>query len=208
MSVLDQLNDIRTSAADPVTTRLRMVVYGSTLVAILFPTLSAISGVSDHVLHWGKLVHAVDGFCVALVFGLLFLAWRTYEKIDITDELGGLFTVCVGVVFGLLWEFVGFILDWTTDSDFQKSNTDSMTDFLCNDVAVVIATLIAVRAVSHLSSRQTRGLGATAEWLVDGPSYVLDRHGFALAIVASLVIAAAVVSLWLSGRPLPGVPIP
>lgn len=188
--------------------RLRMVVYASPVVAVLFPILSAISGVSDHVQHWGKLVHAVEGFCVALLFGLLFLTWRSYEKIDITDELGGLFTICVGVVFGLLWEFVGFILDWTTDSDFQKSNTDTMTDFLCNDIAVVIAALLAVRIVSHLSTQQTYSLGAMGEWLADGSSRMLNRHGFALGITVSLLITAGVAALWFAGRPVPGLPIP
>lgn len=206
MSVVERQKLEQTPTTDDA--RLRLTLVALAVVAVAFPVLSAISGVSDRIQHWGKLVHAVDGFCVALLFGLLFLTWRTYERIDVTDELGGLFIACVGIVFGLLWEFVGFILDWTTDSDFQKSNTDTMTDFLCNDVAVVVATLIVVRVVSHLSREQTQSLGALTEWLVDGPSRLLDRHGFALGLVASALIVAAVASLWFSGRPLPGIPIP
>jgi hypothetical protein len=51
-------------------------------------------------------------------------------------------------------------------------------------------------------------LGASAEWLVDGPSRVLDRHGFLLTILVAAAIALAIAALWFAGRPVPGIPIP
>jgi hypothetical protein len=94
-------------------------------------------------------------------------------------------------------------------SDLQKSNTDTMTDFLWNDAMAVIAMVLVVRVYCRSAGTEDRrGLGQAAEWLVDGPSRVLNRHGFAIAIIGALVIAAAVVALWFSGRPVPGIPIP
>jgi hypothetical protein len=60
-------------------------------------------------------------------------------------------------------------------SDLEKSNMDSMTDFLFNDVAVVLAAFLVVRIYRRLLGERERGrLGQTAEWLVNGPSRVLD----------------------------------
>jgi hypothetical protein len=177
--------------------------------AIALPTLSSAVGLYDHVFHWGKVVHAVDGFCVTFAFGLLLLGWRDYEQIGLTDELVGLLTVCAGVFFGVVWEVVEFIRDWVAYSDLEKSNSDTMTDFLCNHVMAVIAMLIVMRMYSRGSSPEDRrAVGQTAEWLVDGPSRVLNRHGFAMATIGVVVIAAAVAALWFTGRPVPGIPIP
>src|SRR5579872_6255489 len=139
-------------------------------VGIVVPILSAALGLYDRIPNLGKLVHALDGFCAALPFGLLLFGWREYERIDLTDELATLITICAGVLFGVLWEIVEFIRDWVTGSDLQKSNADTMTDFLCNDVAVIIAALIATRIATR---GHVGGLGQIAEWIVDGPSRVL-----------------------------------
>src|SRR5207248_11263772 len=126
-------------------------------------------------------VHAVDTLCASLVFGLFLLGWRDLLRVDLTDELAALMTIFAGMLFGLIWEIVEFIRDWVAYSDLQKSNTDTMTDFLVGDVATVLAALLAVRLYVHIVSAGDRqALGATAAWLVDGPSRVLDRHGFAL----------------------------
>jgi hypothetical protein len=50
-------------------------------------------------------------------------------------------------------------------------------------------------------------LGAIADWLVNGPSQVLDKHGFLVTIVVSIVAAVAVGALWFAGRPIPGFPL-
>ena len=197
----------RVQAAD----RGRVPVVLATVLAvgILLPLLSSMFGVYDRVTHWGKVVHAADGACATLIFALLLLGWRERTRAELTDELATLTAIFGGVLFGVLWEIVEFVRDWVAYSDLQKSNTDTMTDFLCNDVAVVIAALIAMRAYCHVATAGDRErLGQVAEGLVDGPSRVLDRHGLALGLIASGLIAATVLVLWFAGRPVPGLPIP
>ena len=105
-----------------------------------------------------------------------------------------------------MWEIVEFVLDWLRDADLQKSNSDTMTDLLWNDVGTVIGALVAARLYCHwLRPNDHSDLGQTAAWLVDGPSRVLDRHGFLVSIVVTLLVAAAVAGLWFAGRPVPGV---
>jgi len=118
-------------------------------------------------------------------------------------------TIFVGIFFGVMWEIVEFIRDWVAYSDLQKSNSDTMTDFLCNDVAAISAALLALRVYCRaLTPDHRHALGRSAEWLVDGPSRVLDRHGLALTVIAVCVIVGAVASLWFADRPVPGIPIP
>ena len=178
-------------------------------VGVLLPLASVAFGLYDRVLHWGKFIHAVDAACATFIFAMLLLGWREWNHIDLSDELAALLAMFAGILFGVLWEIVEFIRDWVAYSDLQKSNTDTMTDFLANDVACVIAALLAVRIYCHLTSSQDRKLfGETAEWLVDGPSRLLDRHGLAIAVIAGCCIAAAVTSLWFAGRPVPGISVP
>jgi hypothetical protein len=179
------------------------------IIGLALPAISSATGLYDHVQHWGKGVHAVDGFIATLIFGLLLLGWRAQASVELVDELAALLTMFFGILFGILWEIVEFLRDWVAYSDLQKSNTDTMTDFLCNDVAVVLAALVALRVYCHvLVPADRQRLGVTAEWLVDGPSRVLDRHGFALLTLAVGVIAVSVLLLWFAGRPVPGIPIP
>ena len=187
-------------------------LYGVVLVlalGVLLPIASTALGLYDHVQHWGKLIHAIDAACATFIFGLLLLGWRERTHIDLTDELAALLTMFAGILFGVLWEIVEFVRDWVAYSDLQKSNTDTMTDFLWNDIATVLAGLLAVRVYCRVVSQiDRRQLAAVAEWLVDGPSRVLDRHGFALTVVAVGLTAATILALWFSGRPVPGLPIP
>ena len=144
------------------------------------PSVSTIAS-SD----WGKLVHALDGACATALFGLLFLGWRDLTRTDVTDELAALLAMCVGILFGVLWEIVEFVRDWVAYSDLQKSNTDTMTDLFCNDVACIRcrgAGGASVRACHRRTDRKQ--LGETAEWLVDGPSRLLNRHGLTLTVIA------------------------
>ncbi len=191
------------------TPRITYVFVGAVVLSVGLPLVSGWIGMYDRVEHWGKLVHAVDSFCCAFIIGLLLPAWRAAANVDLADELATLLTIFAGLLFGVLWEIVEFIRDWVAYSDLQKSNTDTMTDFLCNDVATVIAALIAIRLYCRLlSDAERERLGTTAEWLVDGPSRILDRHGLALFVLALALTAAAVASLWFAGRPVPGIPIP
>jgi hypothetical protein len=179
------------------------------VIGVALPLLSTVFGLYDTIQHWGKLVHARDGLCATFVFGLLFFGWRDFTSIEITDEFAVLMTIFAGIAFGVLWEIVEFVRDWVAYSDLQKSNMDTMTDFLFNDVAAVLAALLVVRIYRRLlGEREQVRLGQTAEWLVNGPSRALDRHGLPLTLLTLAIITAAVASLWFAGRPLPGIPIP
>jgi hypothetical protein len=179
------------------------------VVGIALPLLSTVAGLYDRVEHWGKLVHAADGFCAAFIFGLLFLGWRQKNNVDLSDQLSALLTMFFGIFFGVLWEIVEFVRDWVAYSDLQKSNNDTMTDFLCNDVAIVIASLVAMHVYLHvLRPSERERLAGIGEYLVDGPSRVLERHGLTLTVIAVALIAATILTLWFVGRPVPGIPIP
>ena len=179
------------------------------LVGVALPLASTLLGLYDRVQHWGKLVHAVDAACATLLFGVLLLAWRDLEGVDLADELAALLSMFAGIFFGVMWELVEFLIDWARNSDLQKSNSDTMTDLLWNDVGAAIAAVLATRLYCHwLSARQRQDLGGLVTWLVGGPSRVLDRHGFLMTFVAAVVISAVVLVVWFSGRPVPGFAIP
>jgi hypothetical protein len=176
------------------------------VVALAIPIVSTLFRLYDRILHWGKLVHGLEGFLVALLVGVLLVGWRDRAAIDLSDQLATLTTICVGIFDGVLWEIVEFVLDWVRYSDLQKSNSDTMTDFLWNDVGAILGALLAVRLYSHwLHSNEREETGAVAAWLVAGPSRVLARHGFVVSIVVAALAAAAVAALWFAGRPVPGV---
>jgi hypothetical protein len=169
------------------------------------PGASTALGIYDHVLHWGKLVHGVEGLLIAVLVGSLLLGYRDAQSIGLADQLAGLLTITLGIAFGVLWETIEFIIDWVADTSLQKSNTDTMTDFLWNDLGAVIGTLLIVRLYCHwLSARDRRALGSAGTWLVDGPSRLLDRHGWLITLVAAALLALAIIALWFTGRPVPG----
>ena len=161
--------------------------------------------VYDHLQHWGKFVHGAEGFLVALLVGSLLLGYRDQQSIGLSDQLGGLLTIMLGVAFGVVWEIIEFVIDWVADTSLQKSNTDTMTDFLWNDLGAVIGALLIVRLYCHwLSAHDRRAVGSAGTWLVDGPSRVLDRHGWLITVLGVAVIALIIAALWFAGRPIPG----
>jgi hypothetical protein len=179
------------------------------LLLLAVPLVSVALGLFDHVTHWGKLVHGLEAFGVAVLVGLLLLGWRDHEQVDLTDQLATLTTMFAGILFGVAWEVLEFILDWVRYSDIQKSNSDTMTDLLINDVCAVLGALLAARLYcTWISPRQRQEIGSVSAWLVGGPSRVLDRHGFLIALMVVLLAALGVAAIWYSGRPAPGLAIP
>jgi hypothetical protein len=154
-----------------------------------------------------KLLRCALASVVAGGVGLLLLAWRDRERVDLDDRLAALVTICSGLLFGVAWEVVEFILDWVLALHLQLSNLDTMTNLLSNDVGAVVAGALVVWAYEDVVSQSTRlRLGALAIFLVDGPSRELQRHGFAMTVVIAILTAAAVGALWFAGRPVPGFP--
>jgi len=204
--------DRRDAPSAPVTretgTAVRLWLAGLVALALTIPIVSTALGLYDHIVHWGKLVHGLEGCLVGLLVAVLLFGWRDFEAIDLSDQLAALLTMFSGMFFGVMWKIVEFVLDWVRYSDLQKSNSDTMTDFLWNDLGVVIATLLGLRLYCHaLNAGQRREIGQTARWLVDGPSRVLDRHGYLVTILVAALVAAACGMLWFAGRPLPGLAI-
>lgn len=155
-----------------------------------------------------KVMHGIAAFIVAGGIGFLILAWRDHQRFEIDDRVVATVSMCVGLLFGVAWELVEFVVDWVRYSDLQLSNLDTMTDLLWNDVGSVVAGSMVVWAYcSLLNLRAREHLGAFAERLVHGPSHVLDRHGFLITIIVALLAAIAVGALWFVGRPVPGFPI-
>lgn len=183
----------------------RTLLGGIAVVAVLLPLVSSAVGLYDRITHWGKVVHGVEGVLVGVAVLWLVLGWRDRERIDMPTELATLVTVFAGIVFGVVWETVEFVIDWSTYSNLQKSNSDTMTDFLWNDIGAVIGALLAARLYYHvLADSDHQELGSTAVWLFDGPSRFLDRHGVAVTIAVVLVVAGGVLAVWFASRPLPG----
>jgi hypothetical protein len=83
-----------------------------------------------------------------------------------------------------------------------------MLVLLWGDIGTVVATLLAGFVYCRwMSAEQRDQFGSMGVWLVDGPSGLLDRHGFLMTIVCGVLIAGAISVLWFTGRPVPGFPI-
>jgi hypothetical protein len=179
-------------------------------VWVLGVTLAGVSttfALYDRITYWGKLVHGLEGFLSVTCIAVLLLGYRDVQRLDLTDEMVGFVAILAGVAVGVGWEIIEFIVDWVAVTSLQKSNSDTMTDFLANDVCTVVAALLSVRLYCHaVGADDKQELGQIAAWLVDGPNRVLDRHGHLMVFVAAAIIAAAIAVLWFTGRPVPGLP--
>jgi hypothetical protein len=94
---------------------------------------------------------------------------------------------------GAFWEFVEFASDWFGAANLQKSNADTLTDILANNLGALVATLIGLWVYVHkLSQHQRHELGLIAGWLAHGPSSAFDRHGRAIGSALALLFGAVV----------------
>jgi hypothetical protein len=181
---------------------------GLVVLLVAVPAVSDALGLYGRVLHWGKVVHAVESGLVAAMAALLLLGYRDRAQLVLATQLAALMSIAVGVTVGACWEIVDFVLDWVRSSDLQKSNLDTMTDMLWSDVASVLASLLAVRLFVHAFSAPRRAsVGLTAERVCAPVGRLLERHGQLLALLVLLAIAASIAGLWFTGRPIPGVPL-
>jgi hypothetical protein len=146
-------------------------------------------------------IHALVTLAVTLGVGLVLLGWRDRERIQIGSHLAALVSMLAGILFGVVWELVEFLIDWIFQTDLQQSNPATMNDLLWTDIGAVVAAVLAVRLYCHvLAPSQRLALGGLAARLVDGPSRLLDRHGKLIALVVVVLSCAAVASLWYTGR--------
>ncbi|MCA1648552.1 MAG: hypothetical protein LC797_24855 [Chloroflexi bacterium] len=102
----------------------------------------------------------------------------------IPTQLGAAFGLLLGMSVGAFWEFIEFGSDWFGDANLQKSNSDTLTDIVSNDIGAFVATLFGLWFFTHhLSANQRREMGQVARWLAHGPRVLFDRHGRVIGTV-------------------------
>jgi hypothetical protein len=155
-----------------------------------------------------KVLHVTSFLLVGAALGSLVLGYRDRARVDLSDQLATVLAIFAGMLVAMFVELVGFLSDWLLGTQWQPSNTDTMTDLLASVVGAVLGALLATTVYCRwLNARQRERLGEHAVWLTDGPSRVLHEHGFAITLAVSAVIAVTVAALWFTGRPVPGFPI-
>jgi hypothetical protein len=174
------------------------------VVAVALVGISDALALYDRIVYWGKFVHAAEGLLVAAVAAYLLIAYRDRESLDVHTHVVALVAMFVGLTFGAFWEFLAFMIDWIRNSDLQKSNTDTMTDMLWNNLGAGLGTLLALHAYYHWTDLTVqRELGDRAAWLFNLIGRLLDANGKLLAALVLLGIASYVAALWYAERALP-----
>jgi hypothetical protein len=180
----------------------RMWVVGLGLIGV-----SVAFGLFDTVWHWGKLVHAAEAVCATAIAALVLLGYREHAQPGLPIHLAALASMCIGITFGAVWEFAEYLQDWLRYSDLQKSNADTMTDMLWNDLAAVVTTVLFFHVYHHVLKEPTQQrIGRFADALATPTGRFLDRHGKVAVVLILGGIVAYVVALWFAGRPIPGLP--
>jgi len=154
--------------------------------------------------YWDKLVHPTLVALTAMIGAWLLLGYRDAFGKRMPTQLIGVSGLLLGMAVGAFWEFVEFGSDWFGDANLQKSNADTLTDIMSNDIGAFVATLFGLWVYTHmLSQNRRREMGAIARWLGRGPSRLFDRHGRLIgAVVASVFALILFLSQWVDrGEP-------
>src|SRR5438034_6716589 len=146
--------------------------------------------------YWDKIVHPTLIALTAMMAGWLLLGYAEAYGKRIPIQLAAAFGLLLGMSVGAFWEFVEFASDWFGDANLQKSNADTLTDILSNDIGAFVATLFGLWVSTHvLSPGQRREMGQIARWLGHGPSRLFDRHG---RLIGTVLATSFAVMLFLS----------
>ena len=153
--------------------------------------------------YWDKIVHPGLVALTALMAGWLLLGYRDVYAPRLPNHFVGLLGWLSGASIGAVWEFIEFSSDWFGDADLQKSNADTMSDLLANDIGALVAILIGQYLFLHVfSADQRREIGQVAHWLTSGLGKLLDRAGRPVGVVVALGIAAAIgAGVWIDRNP-------
>jgi len=146
--------------------------------------------------YWDKIVHPSLVAITAMLAAWLLLGYASANAKRIPIQFGAAFGLLLGTAVGAFWEFVELGSDWFLGANLQKSNADTMTDIIANDVGAFVATLVGLFLFVHVfSANQRREMGLIARWLAHGPGVLLDRHsrlvGALAAVLFATVMAAA-----------------
>jgi hypothetical protein len=145
--------------------------------------------------YWDKLVHPTLIALTAMCGVWLMLGYRDAFHKRIPIQFAALFALLLGMCVGACWEFFEFGSDWFGDANLQKSNADTVTDMLSNDLGAFVATLFGLWVYTrHLSPSQREDMGRIAAWLAHGPSVLLDRHGRVVGTLLVLLFGAVMFS--------------
>jgi hypothetical protein len=149
----------------------------------------------EYFTYWDKVVHPLLVALTALIAGWLVLGYAHAYGKRISIHFGAAFGLLIGTSLGAFWEFVELGSDWFGGANLQKSNADTMTDIIANDIGAFVATLLGMFLFVHvLNDHQRREMGQIARWLAHGPGLVLQRHGRLVGACAASVFAAVMLA--------------
>lgn len=149
--------------------------------------------------YWDKLVHPTLVALTGMVGAWLLLGYRDAFHKRLPMHLVAAFGMLLAISVGAFWEFVEFTSDWFGNADLQKSNADTISDIISNDIGAFVATLLALWLYARFFSHQQRTqLGRIAFWLGHGPTLLLLRaHGRLIGSIAALLLAGFVsMAVW------------
>src|SRR5438034_5837624 len=124
--------------------------------------------------YWDKIVHPTLIALTAMMAGWLLLGYAEAFGKWIPIQLAAAFGLLLGMSVGAFWEFVEFASDWFGEANLQKSNADTITDILSNDIGAFVATMFGLWVFTHLlSGDQPREMDDITCWLGRGSSLLI-----------------------------------
>jgi hypothetical protein len=143
--------------------------------------------------YWDKLVHPTLVALTGMISAWLLIGYRDAFGKRIPIHFVAAFGMLVAISVGAMWEFVEFSTDWFQYSDLQKSNGDTITDIISNDIGAFVATLLALWLYTHVFREEQRHeTGRVAQWLMHGPRVLLRRHGAAIGSLVAVLFVGLV----------------
>src|ERR1051326_6666461 len=110
----------------------------------------------------------------ALIACWILQAYSDERGLRVPLHFAPFFGWILGASVGQFWEFVEFVGDWFGNTDLQKSNADTMTDMIANDIGALVAAVIASYVYFHVLGReQKREMGRIGQWMAHAFSVFL-----------------------------------
>jgi hypothetical protein len=149
--------------------------------------------------YWDKVVHPTLVALTGMIAAWFLLGSRDALGKRIPLHLAAAFGMLLAMAVGAFWEFVEFASDWFGDANLQKSNADTITDVMSNDIGAFVATLFGLWLYTHVfGENQRREMGLIARWLAHGPRLLVQRHGRLIGAAACAAFAGVLVlSQWM-----------
>ena len=148
--------------------------------------------------YWDKLVHPTLIALTGMITAWLLLGYRDAFARRMPIHLVAAFSILLGICIGAFWEFIEFTSDWFGNTDLQKSNGDTVTDIIANNIGAFLATLLGLYLYTHFFSPGEReDTGHVARWVAHGPLVLVRRYGRLLGgLAAAAIVGLVVMSQW------------